>query len=352
MRCSPKRRPAPQPGSRLHFSATAYCKGETTASGVTVRTGIAAADPTLLPVGTVVRLDMPDARYDGIWTIMDTGPAVQGRIVDLYLWSCHDALRFGRRPIELTVLRLGWNPQNSEPGRAETLYRQREVERARLPLLTKPVDPTSHRRHLTPPVVPAVATQPPPRSLRRAVRDPRDCSDRAGDRSRAAPAAPGDARLRAARPCGTRARDPSPESSTADARSRSSSGRASALRARPESAASVSVSMLDVASSSSSTGGSKASARANDNSCFCPTDSVAPRSATGASSPPSASTNESAWTARSARPHLRRRPWRRCPGGCWRRPFRRTGARPGERARSNAPQIGQRPARGRRCRSR
>ena len=147
----------PQPGARLHYSATAYCKGETTASGVTVRTGIAAADPTLLPVGTVVRLDMPDSRYDGIWTIMDTGPAVQGRIVDLYLWSCHEALRFGRRPIELTVLRLGWNPQNSEPGRAETLYRQREVERTRLPLLAKPVDPTTA---VTPPVVPAVATHP------------------------------------------------------------------------------------------------------------------------------------------------------------------------------------------------
>ena len=89
---------------------------------------------------------------------MDTGPAVQGRIVDLYLWSCHEALRFGRRPIELTVLRLGWNPQNSEPGRAETLYRQRELERGRLPLLTKPVDPATA---VTPPVVPAVATQPP-----------------------------------------------------------------------------------------------------------------------------------------------------------------------------------------------
>ena len=42
---------APQPGSQLQFTATAYCKGETTASGVVVRTGIAAADPMLLPVG-------------------------------------------------------------------------------------------------------------------------------------------------------------------------------------------------------------------------------------------------------------------------------------------------------------
>jgi 3D (Asp-Asp-Asp) domain-containing protein len=144
-------------GARLSFSATAYCKGETTASGVSVRTGIAAADPTLLPVGTVVRLDMPDSRYDGIWTIMDTGPAVQGRLVDLYLWSCHEALRFGRRPIQLTVLRLGWNPQNSEPGRVDHLFRQREIERARLPLAAKPVDPAAI---LTAPPVPA--TTPPP----------------------------------------------------------------------------------------------------------------------------------------------------------------------------------------------
>jgi 3D (Asp-Asp-Asp) domain-containing protein len=121
----------PQPGTRLRFTATAYCKGETTASGVSVRTGIAAADPTLLPVGTVVRIDTPDDKLDGIWTIMDTGPAVQGRTVDLYLWSCHDALRFGRRAIQLEVLRLGWNPQNSLPARVDDLFKQRELDKTR-----------------------------------------------------------------------------------------------------------------------------------------------------------------------------------------------------------------------------
>src|SRR5918911_2819284 len=44
----------PLPGSRLAFGATAYCKGMATTSGVTVQTGIAAADPTLLPVGSVI----------------------------------------------------------------------------------------------------------------------------------------------------------------------------------------------------------------------------------------------------------------------------------------------------------
>jgi 3D (Asp-Asp-Asp) domain-containing protein len=117
----------PQAGAQLAFTATAYCKGETTASGVVVRTGIAAADPGLLPVGTVVRVDMPNSRYSGIWTVMDTGPAVQGRLIDLYLWSCHEALAFGRRPVRLTVLRLGWSPQMSAPSLIDRVLRQRET---------------------------------------------------------------------------------------------------------------------------------------------------------------------------------------------------------------------------------
>lgn len=121
----------PQAGARMQFTATAYCKGETTASGVGVRTGVAAADPALLPVGSVVRLETPNPRYSGVWTVMDTGPAVRGRTVDLYLWSCKEALVFGRRPVRLTVLRLGWNPQNSIPGMVDTLFRKREAESKR-----------------------------------------------------------------------------------------------------------------------------------------------------------------------------------------------------------------------------
>ncbi len=118
----------PQAGARMQFQATAYCKGETTASGVGVRTGIAAADPAILPVGSVVRLETPNPKYSGVWTVMDTGPAVRGRTVDLYLWSCKDAQQFGRRKVRLTVLRLGWSPENSIPGMVDTLFRKREAE--------------------------------------------------------------------------------------------------------------------------------------------------------------------------------------------------------------------------------
>ena len=118
----------PTPGARVAFSATAYCKGVTTASGVTVRSGVAAADPELLPVGSVVQIDSLEPRYNGIYTIMDTGPGVQGRQVDLYMWSCNEALQFGRRSMRLTVLRLGWNPKATTPGLLKPIIKRASAE--------------------------------------------------------------------------------------------------------------------------------------------------------------------------------------------------------------------------------
>jgi 3D (Asp-Asp-Asp) domain-containing protein len=118
----------PESRVQLGFTATFYCKGTTTASGVDVRSGIAAADPDLLPIGSVIRLEQLGEKYDGIYTVMDTGPKVQGRHVDVYLWSCNEALQMGRRPMKLTVLRMGWNPTHSKPSLVNRLFRQREKE--------------------------------------------------------------------------------------------------------------------------------------------------------------------------------------------------------------------------------
>ena len=112
------------PGMRLHFKATAYCKGYTTASGVAVRSGVAAADPEILPVGSVIQADFESNQYDGVYTIMDTGPEVQGNEIDVYMWSCFDALRFGRQSVHLVVLRLGWNPKDTTP-LMDTLFHPR-----------------------------------------------------------------------------------------------------------------------------------------------------------------------------------------------------------------------------------
>ena len=125
----------PTPGSRLAFSATAYCKGDTTASGSGVHAGILAADPELLPVGSVVELDSLPQKYNGIYTVMDTGPAVQGREIDIYMWNCNEALQFGRKRIRLTVLRLGWNPRATTPSFLDRFFKRAEPQ----PLPSRPL---------------------------------------------------------------------------------------------------------------------------------------------------------------------------------------------------------------------
>ena len=139
----------PSPGARLRFTATAYCKGTTTASGVNVRTGIAAADPDILPVGSVIQVDRLGEKYNGIYTIMDTGPKVQGRHIDIYMWSCHEALELGRRTMQIVVLRMGWNPRASTPRLVDGSSgsgNRRKSPRLRLRRHPRPIRPQSSRR--------------------------------------------------------------------------------------------------------------------------------------------------------------------------------------------------------------
>jgi 3D (Asp-Asp-Asp) domain-containing protein len=139
---SAESRPLPAaPGVRLPFGATAYCKGLTTAAGVAAQAGVAAADPTLLPLGSIVQVDAPETKYDGIYSILDTGPAIQGRLIDIYMWSCHDALKFGRRPVHLTVLRLGWKPHATTPTFMERLFKRPEVKSEPIPSRPLPILP-------------------------------------------------------------------------------------------------------------------------------------------------------------------------------------------------------------------
>jgi 3D (Asp-Asp-Asp) domain-containing protein len=97
------------------FSATAYCTGRITRSGARVKKGMAAADPAVLPLGSVIRVDGQGRAYDGVYTIMDTGALVRGRELDLYLGDCREAEAFGRREMQVHVIRRGWNPRAVTP---------------------------------------------------------------------------------------------------------------------------------------------------------------------------------------------------------------------------------------------
>jgi 3D (Asp-Asp-Asp) domain-containing protein len=126
----------PAPGVQLTFSATAYCKGLVTNSGVAAQSGVMAADPTLLPMGSVVDFAIDDVKYNGIYTILDTGPEIKGHEVDVYMWSCNEALQFGRRPAKVTILRLGWNPQATTQRLFDRLFKRSDPK---APLAARPL---------------------------------------------------------------------------------------------------------------------------------------------------------------------------------------------------------------------
>lgn len=97
---------APVAPKRQTFSATAYSIEGRTASGVHTREGVVAADPRVLPLGSRIRVH--DAgEYDGEYVVRDTGAAVKGQDIDIYIANDAEAKRFGRRAVKVEILERG-----------------------------------------------------------------------------------------------------------------------------------------------------------------------------------------------------------------------------------------------------
>ena len=64
-----------------------------------------AADPSVLPLGSRVRLDA--GAYSGDYLVADTGGGVHGKRIDIWTPNSREATRFGRRKVKLTVLSYG-----------------------------------------------------------------------------------------------------------------------------------------------------------------------------------------------------------------------------------------------------
>ncbi len=88
-----------------NYTATAYSLRGRTSSGRTASRGLIAADPSVLPLGTRVRLEA--GSFSGEYVVGDTGESVRGRRIDIWTPSAKEALRFGRRVVKLTVLSFG-----------------------------------------------------------------------------------------------------------------------------------------------------------------------------------------------------------------------------------------------------
>lgn len=84
------------------FTATAYCLKGRTAMGHGVRRGIIAADPRILRLGS--RISLGAGSYSGEYLVSDTGGGVKGKRIDIWMPSCAEARRFGRRTVTIDPL--------------------------------------------------------------------------------------------------------------------------------------------------------------------------------------------------------------------------------------------------------
>jgi len=91
--------------TRFHAQATAYSQQGTTASGEQTRVGIVAADPAVLPMGTRIRVR--GQGISGTYVVSDTGRKVGGRHIDIFMPSWIRAKRFGKKVVEVRVLKWG-----------------------------------------------------------------------------------------------------------------------------------------------------------------------------------------------------------------------------------------------------
>ena len=94
----------PRPRQARNFLATAYAQRGITRSGAHVRRGMVAADPSVLPLGARI-LVRRAGQYSGTYTVADTGAKVRGRHIDIFVPNAGQARRFGRKTVEVRVLK-------------------------------------------------------------------------------------------------------------------------------------------------------------------------------------------------------------------------------------------------------
>ena len=101
-----------KPSSRPRvLTATAFLDSGVTVKGNSTKPGTAAADSSVIPLGSKVRVTGAGA-YSGNYTVTDTGNKVVGRMIDLFIPSAAEAKVFGRKRVRVQILTVGDNVKN------------------------------------------------------------------------------------------------------------------------------------------------------------------------------------------------------------------------------------------------
>jgi 3D (Asp-Asp-Asp) domain-containing protein len=90
----------------IPFLATAYTMQGTTKSGLPTQPGTVAADTSVLPLGTQIKVTNAGP-HSGIYTVTDSGGSVKGRHIDIFVPTWARAKNFGRKVVQVTVLKWG-----------------------------------------------------------------------------------------------------------------------------------------------------------------------------------------------------------------------------------------------------
>jgi 3D (Asp-Asp-Asp) domain-containing protein len=90
----------------MTFIATAHSQKGQTASGTTSHVGTVAADPAVLPLGSRIHVTGAGS-YTGEYTVADTGTAVKGRHIDIYMPTHAEAKKFGKRRVRVQIRQRG-----------------------------------------------------------------------------------------------------------------------------------------------------------------------------------------------------------------------------------------------------
>jgi 3D (Asp-Asp-Asp) domain-containing protein len=96
----------PRHESNVTFLATAFSQRGITKSGTPARRGLVAADTRVLPLGTEIQV-VNAGEYSGTYTVADTGSKVRGRHIDIFIANWRKARIFGRKMVQVKVLRWG-----------------------------------------------------------------------------------------------------------------------------------------------------------------------------------------------------------------------------------------------------
>jgi len=88
------------------FLATAYAQRGITKSGAPAQRGVVAADTRVLPLGTEIQV-INAGEYSGTYTVADTGSKVRGHHIDIFITNWQRARIFGRKIVQVKVLRWG-----------------------------------------------------------------------------------------------------------------------------------------------------------------------------------------------------------------------------------------------------